>query len=78
MTDMSEPDRRLNVESNLLAVVSSYGGERIVAGPRMEELVRELADMTESLARGGFLPAAEPGPPGLRPPATRDQQGGET
>jgi hypothetical protein len=54
---LSETDRRLNVESRLLAIVSSFGGERIIAGPRMEEMVGELADQTEQLAREGLLPA---------------------
>jgi hypothetical protein len=58
---LSESDRRLNVESRLLAVVSGFGGERLVAdNPRMPELVRQLADEAEALAREGFIPA--PGP----------------
>lgn len=40
-------DRRLTLEGDILGVVSSYGGEVIVANPRMEQLVRDLADLVE-------------------------------
>lgn len=53
---LSESDRRLNVESRLLAIVSTYGGERIVAGAAMERMVAQLADEVDTLAREGFLP----------------------
>jgi hypothetical protein len=53
---LSETDRRMNVETRLLMIVSSFGGERIIAGERMEAMVKQLADQAESLSREGFLP----------------------
>lgn len=57
MHELSEADRRLNVESAILSIVSSYGGERLVAdNPAMPRLVTDLADMFEALvADGRFL-----------------------
>ncbi len=52
---LSPADVRLNVTSRLIAVVSNYGGERIVAGPAMDRLAHDLADEAEALAREGFL-----------------------
>lgn len=52
---LSPADRRLNIESRLLARLTMYGGERIIAGPRMEALIKDLADETERLAHEGFL-----------------------
>lgn len=54
---ISEADRRLNVESNILAILSSHGGETIVAGPPMERLVAELRVEFDALVLDGrFLP----------------------
>ena len=59
---LSEDDRRLNVTGNLHAVVSNFGGERLVAdNPAMPRMVEQLADAAEELARAGFLP--DPGTP---------------
>lgn len=57
--EISEEDRRLTVESMLRARVASYGGEIIVYGERMEQMVRDLADQAEDLARQGLLPAVD-------------------
>ncbi len=54
---MSEADRRLNVESRILADISNHGGEVIVAGPGMERLVSELRLAFDQLAIEGWLPA---------------------
>jgi hypothetical protein len=58
MPELSEADRRLNVEGVILAVVSNYGGERLVAdNPAMPRLVSQLADEFDALALAGrFLP----------------------
>lgn len=56
---LSPADRRLNIESRLLAALTMYGGERIIAGPRMESLIKDLADETVKLAREGFLSPPE-------------------
>lgn len=53
---LSEEERRLNVTSRLLAVVSSFGGQHIVAGPDMDAMVANLADTVDDLARDGLLP----------------------
>ena len=58
---LSPADRRLNIESRLLAALTMYGGERIVAGPRMDSLINDLADETEKLAAEGFLRGPESG-----------------
>lgn len=56
-----EPDRRATVESRLLAVISGYGGEVLVAdNPRVALMVDELADETERLSFDGMLPAPAP------------------
>lgn len=58
---LSESDRRLNVEFRLLAIVSTYGGERIVAdNPAMDRMVKQLADEVDALAREGFVPGDDP------------------
>lgn len=55
---LNEPDRRENVRGRLLSVVSSFGGQTIVAGEQMEQMVARLADEAEALARDGYLPPA--------------------
>ena len=35
-------DREATVHSEILAVISGYGGERIIAGPPMERMTGEL------------------------------------
>lgn len=58
MSPLNETDRRLTVESRLLGVISSYGGQRIVAdNPAMPQLVSDLSDMVERLSFEGLLPA---------------------
>ncbi len=59
--DISEADRRLNVESAILAVLSNYGGERLVAdNPAMPRLVTDLADEFDALVGDGrFLRRTE-------------------
>lgn len=54
---LNEQDRRLNVEARIMAVVTSFGGQRIVAGEQMETMIRRLSDLAEDLSRAGFLPA---------------------
>lgn len=49
----------MNVESRLLGVVSSYGGQQIISSPSMTEMVRRLASEAEQMAREGWLPASE-------------------
>ncbi|NMO52002.1 hypothetical protein HH310_12440 [Actinoplanes sp. TBRC 11911] len=65
VSKLSEADRRLNIEGRLHAVVSGYGGEQIIAGPAMAEMVHHLANATELLARDGFL---RPAPPAAEQP----------
>ncbi len=56
---LSEADRRRNVESAILAKVCQYGGETIIASPRMDRLVTELREVFEGLVRDGrFLPTS--------------------
>lgn len=69
---LSESDRRLNVESRLLAIVSMFGGQHIVASPAMDHMVAQLADETEALALEGFLPSNAPPPP-ERPAGYRER-----
>jgi hypothetical protein len=59
-SELSEADRRLNVESRLLGIVSGFGGQRLVAdNPAMPSMIGQLADEAEALAREGFLPAPD-------------------
>jgi hypothetical protein len=60
ISDLSDADKRLNVESDLLEVVSRYGGEKLVAdNPMMPRLISDLTDKCFKLAREGFLPSSE-------------------
>ena len=57
MTQYSESDRRLNVESRILAEISKHGGETIASSPEMDRLVAELRVVFDELAIDGrFLP----------------------
>lgn len=56
---VSEDDRRGHVETMLLEVVSRFGGQTILASPAMEQMLRELADAVDGLAREGWLPKPE-------------------
>lgn len=54
---LSESDRRLNVTGHILAVVSNFGGQRLVAdNPAMARMVEQLSDAAEEMARDGLLP----------------------
>ena len=56
-SELSESDRRMNVESRILAVVSGYGGERLVAdNPAMPRMVAELRVTFDELTLEGWLP----------------------
>lgn len=37
-------DFRMFVEGQIMNILTNYGGERLVAGPSMEKLLRELTD----------------------------------
>ncbi len=54
--ELSEEERRLNLETRLLAIVSSFGGQQIIAGQPMADMVNQLADAVEALGRDGYLP----------------------
>jgi len=43
--ELTDQDLRLTVESEVLDLVSRRGGQVIVAGPAMHELVQELTDL---------------------------------
>lgn len=45
---MSSEDAKLTLETRILTIVSSYGGETIVAGSRMEQLNRDLYNLVLS------------------------------
>ena len=42
---IGEADLRATIESEVLGIVSAYGGEQIIAGPPMYRLVQELTDL---------------------------------
>ena len=42
---MNDADLRATIEGDILGVVSAHGGERIIAGPPMHQLVQELTDL---------------------------------
>lgn len=42
---MNDADLRATIEGDVLGVVSGHGGERIIAGPPMYQLVQELTDL---------------------------------
>lgn len=44
-TGMNEADLRATIEGDVLGVVSAHGGEQIIAGPPMYQLVQELTDL---------------------------------
>jgi hypothetical protein len=49
-------DREVTVRSEILAVISGYGGEQIIAGPPMERMTDELT----VLVLGWLEPAPVP------------------
>lgn len=58
--ELSESDRRLNVETRILSILSKRGGQRIVASPEMDQLVAELRVEFDALVFDGrFLPTIE-------------------
>lgn len=67
--ELSEEERRLNVTSRLLAVVSMFGGQYIVASPQMNDMVEKLADAAQELARRGLLPVGDDPDVIVKPPA---------
>lgn len=57
MPEISEADRRLNVESNIRAILAKHGGQTIVHSEEMEQLVAELRVEFDALVLDGrFLP----------------------
>ncbi len=54
-----ESDRRAHVAGLLLDVVSRFGGRPLQAGLPMSQMVTQLADVVEQLAREGWLPPSE-------------------
>lgn len=56
---ITSEDAVLNIKGDLLGIVTSYGGERIVAGPRMESMVDELFDYVLSERSAAFRERAE-------------------
>ena len=42
---LSEADLRATIEGEVLGTVSAHGGEQIIAGPPMYQLVQELTDL---------------------------------
>lgn len=63
---MSEVNRRYNVVFHLRAVVASFGGQMIVNGEPMEDMIRQLADRAEQLAQDGYLKVAREDQPHLQ------------
>lgn len=54
---ISESDRRLNVEFRVRNALTKHGGQRIIHGHEMEQLVAELRVVFDELAIDGrFLP----------------------
>ena len=52
---LSEADVRLNAEGDVLGIVTKHGGETIVAGPAMNQMVRELTDLVLAWRNGERL-----------------------
>lgn len=60
LSDAITPDDAvLNIKGDLLGIVTNYGGERIVAGPRMESMIDELFDYVMSERSAAFRARAE-------------------
>lgn len=53
--ELSEADVRLNAEGDVLGIVTKYGGATVVAGPAMNEMVRELTDLVLAWRNGERL-----------------------
>lgn len=56
---LTKDDIVLNLKGDILGIVTGYGGERIVAGPRMESMIDELYDYVVSLRARAFVAAME-------------------
>lgn len=48
-------DKRMNVEGRLQAVLSKYGGKRIVGGKDMANLLKDLTNEVFALKKEGVL-----------------------
>lgn len=53
--DMSEADRRLNVEGAVLGVLSKYGGTVLVASETTYKIVQEITDQVMEMREAGIL-----------------------
>jgi hypothetical protein len=42
------------VEGRILSALAPYGGQRIIAGPKMKSLIKDLADLYERLKSDGM------------------------
>lgn len=52
--NLSDEDKRLNIEGKILNILTDHGGERIVAGPKMEKLLKELTDNYLEMRKDGL------------------------
>lgn len=52
---MNEVDKRMMVESRITTILTRHGGERIVGGPLMERLMREIVDDIMLMNEEGLL-----------------------
>lgn len=69
---LTEQERVLNVRTQLLDVITSFGGQRIIAGEPMENMVSQLIEQVDELARNGFLPLPNRWPLGTEPEKSVD------
>lgn len=51
---MSDHDRRSTIEGRLLDALTPYGGQRIVAGKKMQQLITVLADEYQKMREDGL------------------------
>lgn len=60
MSEMTMDDKLATIDSLILGAITMYGGETIIAGPKMEQLVR---DIREGLEQQGWLALSSCGEP---------------
>ena len=54
-SELSQEDKRLNIEGMIVDTLSKYGGKRLVAGRDMTNLLKELTELVYQIKQEGLL-----------------------
>lgn len=53
--ELTEADRRLNVEAAVLDILAKYGGTVLVAGEKTYKIIQEITDEVMKLREDGII-----------------------